>query len=111
MSENIYQAKLIRKLRRRFPDCMIMKNDTDYIQGIPDITILYGDRWAVLECKTSENARHQPNQDWYVARMNEMSFAAFIYPENEEEVLYALQQAFGSNRSTRVSLAKRVSLD
>jgi hypothetical protein len=111
MLESNYQAKLIRKIRRRFPDCIVLKNDTDYIQGMPDLTILYEDRWAILEVKTSENARSQPNQDWYIARLNDMSFAAFIYPENEEEVLDALQQAFRSRRPTRVSLAKRISLD
>ena len=111
MLESIYQRKLIEKLRDRFPDCIIQKNDTDYIQGYPDITILYEDRWAVLEVKASEDARHQPNQEWYVRRLNEMSFAAFIYPENEEEVLRALQRSFKTYRTSRVSLAKRVSLD
>jgi len=111
MLERYYQAELIKRIRRRFPDCIILKNDTDYIQGMPDLTILYEDRWAVLEVKASEDARSEPNQDWYVNRLNDMSFAAFIYPENEGEVLDALQQAFRSRRPTRVSLAKRVSLD
>jgi len=111
MLERYYQAELIKRIRRRFQDCIILKNDTDYIQGMPDLTILYEDRWAVLEVKASEDACSEPNQDWYINRLNDMSFAAFIYPENEEEVLDALQQAFRSRRPTRVSLAKRVSLD
>ena len=71
-----------------------MKNDANYIQGIPDILILYHDTWASLECKKSASAKKQPNQEYYVRRMNEMSFSRFICPENKEEVLNELQQTF-----------------
>ncbi|QBZ73616.1 VRR-Nuc domain protein [Streptomyces phage RosaAsantewaa] len=87
MQESVYQARLIRKLRELYPGCVILKNDPDYLQGIPDLLILFGDRWAMLEVKGSERARHQPNQDYYVRQLSEMSFAAFIYPSNEQEVL------------------------
>lgn len=93
MLESAYQAQLIKELYNMFPGCIILKNDTDYRQGIPDLLILYGDRWAALEVKSSEDGPYQPNQEYYISEMNEMSFAAFIYPENEEEVLDALQQA------------------
>lgn len=93
MSERRYQSWLIKELRAMFPGCIILKNDTDYIQGIPDLLILHNDRWAALEVKASQNAEEQPNQRFYINEMNAMSFAAFIYPENEQEVLYALQQA------------------
>lgn len=93
MRENLYQARLIKELRCIFPGCLILKNDTDYIQGIPDLLILFGDRWAALEVKASANAAWQPNQEYYIELLNDMSFAAFIYPEIEEEVLDALQQA------------------
>lgn len=98
MLENEYQAKLIKKLRRMFPNCLILKNDTDYLQGIPDLLILHNDRWALLEVKASEDADVRPNQPYYVRVGNEMSFAAFIYPENEKEVLDDLKQAFRTNR-------------
>lgn len=96
MLESIYQAQLIKKLRRLFPGCVILKNDPNYIQGFPDLTILYGTRWALLEVKPYEGADQQPNQDWYIAELNSMSFAAFIYPENEREVIRELQQTFQS---------------
>ena len=92
--ERGFQDDLIDDLKSMFPGCMIMKLDSSYIQGIPDLLILYKDRWAVLECKKSASAIKQPNQDYYVNKMNRMSFAAFIYPENKEEVLYELQRAF-----------------
>lgn len=111
MTENQYQAKLIRKLERLFPGCVIIKNDSGYCQGLPDLTVLYGDKWATLEVKRAAAASVQPNQDYYVQQLSEMSFAAFIYPENEEEVLSALQQAFETPRRARVSKSKQLPLD
>lgn len=92
--ESGFQDNLKKDLYDLFPGCMIMKLDSSYIQGIPDLLILYEDKWAVLECKKSARAIRQPNQDYYVDMLNRMSFAAFIYPENKEEVLYELQRAF-----------------
>lgn len=94
--ESGFQDGLIEDLRNIFPGCMIMKLDSSYIQGIPDLLVLYKDKWATLECKKHANARRQPNQPYYVDKMNKMSFSSFIYPENKEEVLYDLQQAFKS---------------
>jgi hypothetical protein len=103
MNENRYQAKVIKRLERMFPGCVILKNDPQHHQGMLDLTLLWENHWAALEVKASEAASSQPNQDYYVKRLGEMSFAAYIYPENEEEVLSALQQAFESPRRTRVS--------
>lgn len=94
--ESGFQDGLIKDLKNLFPGCMIMKLDSSYIQGIPDLLVLYKDKWATLECKKHANARRQPNQPYYVDKMNKMSFSSFIYPENKEEVLYDLQQAFKS---------------
>ena len=96
--ENEYQAGLIKRIKERFPGSVVLKNDPNYIQGFPDITVLQGKRWAVLECKREESAPHQPNQDYYVNMLNGMSYSAFVYPENEEEVFDGLAQAFGSDR-------------
>lgn len=94
MKESDFQHKLIKKLEKMFPGCEIMKNDPTYIQGIPDLTILYGPRWATLEVKISAKADHQNNQDYYVEKHNQMSFSAFIFPENEKEVLNELKSFF-----------------
>ena len=98
MLESAYQNKLIKKLARMYPDSFIIKNDSGYIQGVPDLLILVGRRWAMLEVKTSATAAERPNQRHYVDTLNSMSFAAFVYPDNEEEVLDALQQLFASER-------------
>lgn len=92
MNENKFQANLIREIQTRFPGCIVMKNDSSYIQGIPDLLILYKDRWASLEVKKDEKASHRPNQDYYVQKMNEMSFSKFVYPENRKEIMCELEQ-------------------
>lgn len=94
--ERDFQAGLIKELKARFVGCMVMKLDSSYIQGIPDLLILYNNKWATLECKKNAKAHKQPNQEYYVDRMNTMSFSRFICPENKEEVLDELQQAFES---------------
>lgn len=94
MLENQFQSKLIDELKSMFPGCIVTKLDSGHIQGIPDLLILYKNKWASLECKKSADAKRQPNQEYYVGKMNEMSFSAFIYPENKEEVLNELQQSF-----------------
>lgn len=106
MRESGFQARLIRTLKERFPGCVVLKNDANYIQGIPDLTVFYNNKWAMLECKRSENENHQPNQDYYVERMDEMSFARFIFPENMEEVLDELERSWTVKRSTRLSKRK-----
>lgn len=92
--ERDFQSQLIKDLKIIFPGCMVMKLDSGYIQGIPDLLVLWNDKWATLECKRSARSSHRPNQSYYVDKMNEMSFSRFIFPENKEEVLDELQQAF-----------------
>lgn len=96
--ENAFQASLIKELHSEFPGCLVLKNDPNYIQGIPDLTVLYNDKWALLEAKKDGKARHQPNQDYYVDEANKMSFASFIFPENKEEVMHELRKVFGRER-------------
>lgn len=92
--ENGFQAELIKEIEGRFPGSIVTKLDANHIQGIPDLLVLYKKHWATLECKITAKAAHQPNQDDYVEQMNAMSFSSFVYPENKEEVLNGLEQAF-----------------
>lgn len=94
--ESKFQSHLIKTIKDRFPGSMVLKNDAGYIQGIPDLLVLYRDKWAALECKASEKASHQPNQDYYISKMNDMSYAAFVNPSNEEDVLNGMERSFGS---------------
>ena len=94
MLERDFQASVIKELKARFPECIILKNDSSYKQGIPDLIVLWEDRWATLECKKSGRSARQPNQDYYVDLMNEMSFSSFLYPENRQEVLDDLERFF-----------------
>lgn len=90
--ESGFQDKLRNDLETLFPGCMIFK--MDQIQGIPDLLILYNDKWASLECKKNAKATRQPNQEYYVNKMNDMSFSRFICPENKEEVINELCETF-----------------
>ena len=94
MLERDFQRRLIKKLKEKFPGCIVLKNDPNYIQGIPDLIAFYKDKWAALECKDGVSANRQPNQEWYITAMDEMSFARFIFPENEKEVLNDLSNFF-----------------
>nr|DAU60329.1 MAG TPA: hydrolase [Caudoviricetes sp.] len=98
MKESVFQAKLIREIKKRFPGAIVLKNDPNYIQGFPDLTVLYKDRWAVLEIKQSEKASHQPNQDFYILQADKMSVGRFVYPENMMEVLDDLARSFQVSR-------------
>lgn len=106
MKENRFQREIINDLEIIFPGCIVIKNDSGYIQGFPDLTIFYKNRWAVLETKRSKNAKRQPNQPYYIDLLNSMSYAAFICPENKEEIFSELQQAFKSRRASRISRSK-----
>lgn len=92
--EKHFQKDLMDEIRDLYPGCVIIKNDSSYIQGFPDWTILYEDKWAVLEAKQEENAKKQPNQEYYVDKLNRMSYSRFVYPENRKEVLEGLAKIF-----------------
>ena len=96
--ESKFQADLIDTIKKELPGAIILKNDPDINQGFPDLTILWEDRWAVLEVKRSAKASHQPNQDYYVHKLNAMSYSSFVYPENMKEVIDGIQRTFGTRR-------------
>jgi len=92
--ENKFQASLIKDLKKKFPGSLVIKLDPNYIQGLPDLLVLFQNKWAVLECKKDKNAHKQPNQEYYVNLLDRMSFSRFICPENKEEVLNELDGLF-----------------
>ena len=93
--ENAYQFDLVNRLETMFPNSIILKNDPNYIQGIADLILLNGNHYAILEVKKDRQARHQPNQDWYVDHFNQMgAYADFIFPENEAHVLNSISSYF-----------------
>lgn len=96
--ESKFQNELINEIKGIFPGSIVLKNDSSYIQGIPDLTVLWKDKWATLEVKRESKSNRQPNQDYYVDTMDQMSFSRLIYPDNKQEVLNELQQSFRSAR-------------
>jgi len=106
--ENQFQKEVIDEIKSRMPDAIVLKNDPNYIQGIPDLLILNGPRWGALEVKRGIDAVHQPNQDYYVNRMNNMSFAAFIFPENKDFILDRLETSLSKEDDTNVSMGRRL---
>ena len=97
MKESKFQSNLKKELKNIFPGCIVTKLDSGDIQGIPDLLILYKNKWATLENKRTSKAHRQPNQEYYVNKMNDMSFSRFIYPENKEEVLTDLKEYLENN--------------
>lgn len=94
--ERKFQSELIKEIKERFSGCIVLKTDPNYIQGFPDLLILFKNKWAALECKRSSKASVRPNQEYYVEKLDNMSFSRFVYPNNKEEVLNELQQTFES---------------
>ena len=94
MKESKFQSDLKKEIKENLPDAIIRKMTNS--QGFPDLLILNGKNWVMLECKNSKEAHHQPNQDYYISKLNEMSFASFIFPENKEEVLNEVFKALES---------------
>ena len=61
--ESEFQRNVKNRLRQQFEGCIVLKNDPTQQQGIPDLLVLYRDKWAALEVKKSSKAAHRPNQD------------------------------------------------
>ncbi len=98
MQERDFQPKLIREIKERLPGCLVIKNDPNYIQGIPDLSVLYGSKWALLEVKKSEKASKRPNQPYYIQYAKDNAYGAIVSPENKEDILNELQQALQPDR-------------
>jgi len=88
--ESKIQSEIIRTVKIRLPGSIVLKTDPTYIQGFPDLLVIYKSKWAALEVKRSEKAHHQPNQDYYVRKLNQNGFASFIYPSNKDAVIKSM---------------------
>lgn len=98
--ESQFSTELKKDIEDRFPGCYVLKQDPNMRQGIPDLLVLYEDKWAAIETKREPNSSKRVNQEWHVERMDAMSFARFANQRNREEVLHDLQEAFGVGRQT-----------
>lgn len=102
--ESIFKRRLIARIKELYPGAIILKNDANHIQGFPDQLILYDDRWAAFEAKKDRSSPYQTNQEYWVKTLNDMSFARFVYPQNQEAFLDELQQALRPSRRARISV-------
>lgn len=91
--ESDFKKDLVDELKRLFPGVVILKNNEQHKQGVPDMLILYGPHWAILEVKRSRKAPYRPNQEYYLDTWGEHGYTATIYPENKKEILYELELA------------------
>lgn len=101
--ESKFQKHVIDSIGILLPGSLVLKNDSSYLQGVPDLSIFFERNWGMLEVKRSIREAYEPNQEYYISQFNEMSFCAMICPENEEEVLHALQQSLRARRPPRLS--------
>jgi len=93
MLESRFKRKTLKRISERLSGINL-----DFIhpnrRSQPDVIILGPKVWAALEFKKEKNSNKQPNQVFYVSRMNEQSYARFVHPGNVEGVLDELEQLF-----------------
>lgn len=91
--ESQTQARFIKRLRRAFDRAVILKNDSGYLQGIMDLTVILPGVVIFIEVKPYFGAPYEPNQEYYLALVQHLGFMSFtLCPENEEEVFRAIQE-------------------
>lgn len=93
--ESQFKGELYNEIRERFPGSEVVPNDANYIQGFPDGTVLFPNgRYFLLEGKKTEKSSRRPNQEYYVEESPLSPNAAFVSPENKEEVLAELERRY-----------------
>lgn len=94
MKESNIQSDIIKRLKGM--GCVVIKYEQNAttLKGFPDIMFMKGPFWGALEVKTSKKAHKQPGQQDWIDKLNEMSYAKFIYPENKEEILNEIKEFF-----------------
>jgi Holliday junction resolvase len=93
--ESDFQAKVIKKLKSL--GLAVVKNQAGpgVPTGFPDLTAFGEGIYFCLECKASARAKKQPRQDYWVNKLNEWSYAAFIYPSNYDKVMSEIKYMVG----------------
>lgn len=95
MRESEFQTIFLNRVKELLPNCFVLKNDANMIQGFPDWTVIFGKYALIFEIKRNEKAAYQPNQLYYIDFINNSGgFARIVYPENMEEVLHEIQQTY-----------------
>ena len=95
-NENVYQSKILKRLKEEFPGGISMKNDATYRQGYPDLIYTYG-KTIHLETKRDKKSSFRPNQNLYLDYINAQGgFARAINPQNEDEVFEEIHQYFSN---------------
>lgn len=94
MKESAIQKKIIDEIKVRLPGAIVIKNDARYIQGYPDLSIHYKDKYALLETKRASNSSKRPNQDYYISKAKQDgAFASFINFDNKDAVLDEMERS------------------
>lgn len=97
MKENEFQMKLKKKIKKAVPGSVVLKNSPNDILGIPDLTVLGPNgKYAILECKRASDSNIQALQDYYVEKFNKSSYATFVSPANQKEVIEDLKRILGN---------------
>lgn len=92
MREADFQAKIIKWLRAQ--GCIVLKQKMDATtrSGTPDLIFLKEGFWGAIEVKKSKTSSVRPGQKENIAKMNEWSWAKFVWPENWSEVQSELKE-------------------
>ena len=85
MLEKNFQSKIIKYLKAK--GCVVIKYQQNATTqaSIPDVIFLKDGFWGAIEVKKNKTARFRPGQKEMVAKMNDMSWAKVVYPENWSE--------------------------
>ena len=83
--EKDFQKTIIKWLRAK--GCLVIKYQQNATTraSIPDIIFLKEGFWGAIEVKKSKTSKFQPGQKEMVTKMNEMSWAKVVWPENWKE--------------------------
>ena len=90
--ENKFKDKIKKRLNL-FPNSYHFTKEAVSLRVIPDIIGCSNGKFFALEVKASRNSNKTEMQKHILEKIKRAgSFASFIYPENEEEVLTALYE-------------------